>query len=540
MVDVYKSATAHNADRMVRNNAGGRTYKVHPLDRLERFLILGTVGGTFYVSERKITEDNIKAVQQIILEFGAAAVDKIIEIGTSNRAPKHDPALVAFALAVSCGNPEIKAYALSQFNKIIRTGTHLFHFVTYIDGRVGWGRSLRRAVGKWYTEKDDKTLAYQLMKYKQRDGWSHRDVLRLAHPQATTPSQNAILKYTTQGTLDAMDNDAHRFIEACIEVSQMTDVDEITKLIREYNLPREVLPTQAMNDARTWEALAPSMGLTALLRNLRNMHKDGYLVQGSDAVRTVRERLTDAEGLRRARIHPAHVFMAKKNAADIPASIQTALEDAFFETFKNVEPTNKRLCLALDVSASMNSPAYSGGGFSHYGAVRGPIPPSAREWSALQAMVTARVEPYAEFVAFSHTIVPIDITPRDSLDDVIHKMSAIPMGGTDCAAPMIYARDKGLKFDGFAVYTDNETWYGDMVRNWGMGYGARNSGSGNGTPMEALRSYREKSSIHDAALCVVGITATEFTIADPDDLRTLDIVGFDADAPAVMADFFRN
>ena len=43
-----------------------------------------------------------------------------------------------------------------------------------------------------------------------------------------------------------------------------------------------------------------------------------------------------------------------------------------------------------------------------------------------------------------------------------------------------------------------------------------------------------------AKLVVVGLTATEFTIADPNDAGTLDVVGFDAAAPAVMGDFARQ
>ena len=42
-----------------------------------------------------------------------------------------------------------------------------------------------------------------------------------------------------------------------------------------------------------------------------------------------------------------------------------------------------------------------------------------------------------------------------------------------------------------------------------------------------------------AKLVVVGMTATGFTIADPNDAGMLDVVGFDAGAPQVMADFVR-
>ena len=72
-----------------------------------------------------------------------------------------------------------------------RIGTHLFHFMEYVEGFRGWGRGLRQAVASWYTARPADELAYQAVKYQQRDGWSHRDALRLAHPQPVTPFRTA-------------------------------------------------------------------------------------------------------------------------------------------------------------------------------------------------------------------------------------------------------------------------------------------------------------------------------------------------------------
>ena len=74
--------------------------------------------------------------------------------------------------------------------------------------------------------------------------------------------------------------------------------------------------------------------------------------------------------------------------------------------------------------------------------------------------------------------------------------------------------------DAFIVYTDNETWAGNIH------------------PYQALEQYRREMGI-PAKLVVVGMTATEFSIANPDDAGMLDVVGFDTAAPAVMADFIR-
>ena len=92
------------------------------------------------------------------------------------------------------------------------------------------------------------------------------------------------------------------------------------------------------------------------------------------------------------------------------------------------------------------------------------------------------------------------------------------MGGTDCAQPMIYAKERKLEVDTFIVYTDNETWAGKIH------------------PSKALQNYRESSGI-DAKLIVCGMCANDFTIADPNDAGMLDMAGFDSAAPEVIRSF---
>ena len=58
-------------------------------------------------------------------------------------------------------------------------------------------------------------------------------------------------------------------------------------------------------------------------------------------------------------------------------------------------------------------------------------------------------------------------------------------------------------------------------------------------PTQALQVYREKMG-KAAKLVVVGMEANEFSIADPNDAGMLDVVGFDANTPSVIADFIRN
>src|SRR5262249_5859945 len=91
-------------------------------------------------------------------------------------------------------------------------------------------------------------------------------------------------------------------------------------------------------------------------------------------------------------------------------------------------------------------------------------------------------------------------------------------GATDCALPMVWALRKRMEIDHFCVYTDNETWAGTIH------------------PHQALAEYRRKTGI-PARLSVVGMTATDFTIADPEDPGTLDVAGFDSAVPSLLAGF---
>jgi 60 kDa SS-A/Ro ribonucleoprotein len=194
-----------------------------------------------------------------------------------------------------------------------------------------------------------------------------------------------------------------------------------------------------------------------------------------------------------------------------------ALDAAFYAAFGAVEPSGKRMLLALDISGSMGMPV-SG------------LPVTCREASAALALVTAATEPTHDVVGFSSTggdwsrdaaLRKLGISPRQRLDDVLAAVSGLPFGGTDCALPMLYAAERRLNVDTFVIYTDNETWHGEVH------------------PHQALREYRERSGI-DAKLVVVGMTATKFSIADPADAGMLDVAGFDSAVPTLITDFARG
>jgi len=524
-----------------KNNAGGFSFVVDKWSQLHRFLILGSEGGTYYVGEAKLTKENATNVLACIKADGKRVVNEVVKISQGGRAPRNDAALFVLALAASMGDAETKSYAFKEMPKVARIGTHLFAFASNIRALRGWSKAVSKAFNRWYNDKSPRELAHQVTKYQQRNGWSHRDIFRLSHIKTNDEEKSLIYRWIIKGneggglpeTVPQVEG--LRKIWAFERAKRAGSEAEVIRLVEEFKLPWECIPTN-LRTPKVWEAMLPSLGMTALIRNLGSLSSNGVLKKGGwDNLQLVQERLTNREALKKARIHPLNVLVAintygrgrgvkgKKTWEVIP-DIMDSLDEAFYASFENVEPANKRFLLGVDVSGSMGGPELAG--------MTGITP---RIGAAALAMTIYRTERKSLAMGFSHDFVDLGLSKKDSLGAVIKKMSGIPFGATNCALPMVYAAERGIEIDTFVVLTDNETWYDGKP---GGGYWGRrgNSAGKTGHPVQALQRYRDKTGI-PARLVVLAMTPTKFSIADPKDPGMLDIVGFDTATPKIVRDF---
>lgn len=513
-----------------KNNAGGYSFVADQWTRLERFLIIGTEGGTYYVGERELTLDNAENLLECIKEDGPRVVETIVEISDAGRAIKNDVCLFALAVASAHGDENTRRAAYDALPDVARIGTHLFQFAEYRSAFAGWSSGYRRAVSNWYNQKNPRYLAYQLLKYRQRYGWNHQDMLNLAHPEPAAPIYDQLFHYVIEGNTPVSwaNGEAGEYVEAYLKMQDLgeNDVSEAVRLIDEYRLTREMVPTELLKNTEVWEALFHDMPTNALIRNLANLTRRGVLTPLSSNAKNVVEQLTDPSILAKARVHPISVLNELKTYRDgvVPSgylrysgghtdyepvpTVIDALDEAFYLAFDVVEPAGKRFLLGLDVSGSMSRQIPY---FSNL---------TAAEATAAMAMVTTRTEPQTHAVAFSDRLKNFPITKRQRLDDVMRTAEGINFGRTDCAQPMLYALKNDMEVDAFVIYTDSETWVGHIH------------------PMQALRKYREATGI-PAKLVVVGATSNGFTIADPKDPGSLDVVGFDSSGPQLISEFIR-
>ena len=533
---------------MVANEAGGFVFATGDWGRLERFLILGTEGGTYYVGERELSKDNAAVVGRCLGEDGLRVVEMIASLGESGRAPSHEPALFALAMAASLGDERTRTAANQALPGVARTGTHLLHFAGYVDGMRGWGRALKRAVQRWYTDRSADELAFQTLKYRGRDGWTQRDVLRLAHPRPKDAAQEAVLRVAVRG----LPEDGGKAEGTPMDIScaperihqyaalQRADVEGATMLLRKHRwLGREMVPSELLKADAVWEALAESMPIHALIRNLATLTRRGLLRPLGDLTGDVVARVTNQALLNRRRMHPFAVLVALRTYAlgrslrgdatwEPVGEITAALERAYELAFGTLERIPKRVYVAVDISGSMSQYVTKKESVRRKRDGRivreirdAPLPITCAESAAAIAQVIARSAERSVVRGFETRMKPLDIDAQTSFGDVMRITRTWMGGGTDCAQPMLDAMADKLSVDAFVILTDGETWAGEMH------------------PAEALREYREKSGI-DAKCMMLSMTATGFTCADPNDPGMLDVVGVDSGVVDLVADFITH
>lgn len=503
----------------VQNSAGGYAWQLDPWKQLDRFLVLGTEGGTFYASEQNLTIQNAKNLLDLVKSDGVKVVSRIAEISKSGRAPKSDATIFGLAVATAFGDTETRQAGFAALPSVCRTGSMLFQFVSESEQLRGWGRGMRKGIANWYLAAEVDDLTYQALKYQRRGGWSHRDLLRLSHPKPENEDQRVLFKWIVDGELEGKNHriESYEKLTAIAAEQNMDRVEIAAKLIVENRFTREFVPTGLLVYAEIWEALLQDMPITAMIRNLANMTRCGLLTPSSQATKQVIEKLNNETLLRRARVHPLSLLVAhatysegqgyrSSNEWQAVPRIVDALDSAFYLSFGSVETTGKRYVLGIDVSGSMSMATVAGS------------PLRACEAATAMAMVALNTEAAVTPMAFGHSFKKLPLSPKMRLADAMKHTRNVNFGGTDCALPMIWATKHRVEADAFIVYTDNETWFGKIH------------------PKQALNEYRQKMGI-EAKLIVVGMCSNRFSIADPTDSGMLDIVGFDTAVPQVIREF---
>jgi hypothetical protein len=181
----------------VFNHAGGAVWKLTDAEHTMRYLIMGAKdNGNYYQTSEQVSSECSTSVLKMIRNPDPAEFQKLCEmlesISTQGRAARQEPTLLSLAAAiVFATTPAQKSMALGVVSKCVRIPTHLFMLSGYItdlsqckpNGQrgKGWGAGVRRELAKYYVSRRGLELATAVTKYKNREGWCHRDLLRMLH-----------------------------------------------------------------------------------------------------------------------------------------------------------------------------------------------------------------------------------------------------------------------------------------------------------------------------------------------------------------------
>jgi len=529
----------------VRNAAGGYVFAQDLWTKVEDFLILGTTGGTYYVSADQLTVGNVDVLLQAVIEDGPRLVSILTEISAARppRAPKPRPALFALAVAAAKGDPVTVQAVKAAFPQVVRTTDHLAMFFGYwknLAGKAGagdrrpspvTGRAMRTTLASFFTADDIHQVAFRALKARQRatpagEAMALQDIIRIAHPAGPTPAHRTLIGWLAGRVSDVDAQAVVPDVDDFLVAQAVTSPADAVRVIRDRRVPWEFLPTDVLADKDVWTELAETVGLSALIRNLARMTRIGTLAPFAEVNSAVVNRLTDGDELTRARVHPMDLYLAlkayasghsqpdrRKTAQDWQpvGQIVDALADAYELSFGAVQPSGKRLLVAVDSSGSMTQWAQVvSSGF--------PLGSGYEVANAIAAML-ARIEGKNVHVIDVDTAVHRSkVTPKTSLRELATWRGS--GGGTDLSLPFSWALARRLSVDGIVVLTDNETWAGRQH------------------PIQALDGYR-RSVNPQVRVVVVSMTATGMRIADPADVGVLNVAGLDASLPQIITGFIR-
>ncbi|GII86208.1 hypothetical protein Ssi03_41980 [Sphaerisporangium siamense] len=374
-------------------------------------------------------------------------------------------------------------------------------------------------------------VAFRVCKARRRktpqgEAFDVRDVLRIAHPAADAEQRKALFGWIAGNVGDDEARAELPAVDRFLTAKAVTSAEEAVRVVTEARVPWEFLPDAMLREPGVWDALVDTVGMTALVRNLARMTRIGTLKPMGDATRRAVARLTDADAVHRARIHPMDAWLAMRVYASgrsqpnrraaaqtwkpVPAVLD-ALEETYELAFGAVEPSGRRLLVAVDSSGSMACVKVHAGG--------SPIG-TPYEVGCAMAVMLARIEDGGVHVIDVDTRVHASkVTPRTNLREIARWQPS--GGGTDLSLPFTWARDERLEVDGVVLFSDNETW------------------AGRAHPSQALTAYG-RSVNATARVVVASMTATGHSIGDPRDDGVLNVAGLDASLPLVVNGFIRG
>lgn len=216
-------------------------------------------------------------------------------------------------------------------------------------------RGIEDALGSLYTER-------ALLKYdSDSKGFRFGDVVELVHPAPKALWQGDLFEHAIdrRHNRDKPIPESLELLHTRAEIAKwdaqkkrdLLKRPDAADFLAHAGMTWEALAgwLQGPMDKQAWEAIIPSMGYMALLRNLRNFDEAGV---SDEVAETVARRLADPEQVARSRQLPMRFYSAYRAAPSLRWG--HALEKALTASLANIPGLQGRTLVLVDTSSSMN------------------------------------------------------------------------------------------------------------------------------------------------------------------------------------------
>jgi 60 kDa SS-A/Ro ribonucleoprotein len=507
----------NNLKGKVFNRAGGVGYTITDAELLRRFLLLGTDQNTYYATAKELSHDALLRLLPFIKNNVQEVVVEAVDVSQRRLAPRNIHAVHALAIATHYAKTDDdRAFVLEAIPLVIRHGGELLQYVAMLEVLGSWGRFKRRAVTTWLNTKKPVDLAYTVLKYAQRQGWSMRDVLRVAHPRPVDETVSMIYRWViTPPNVDDLHrahvaNDVVGLWVAAARLKGAKTEQEVVDVLRAYPVSHEFVPNTWYASRAVWQALVPNMPILALLRALPTLTRAG--VRDTETLTIIRTTFQNHAD----RIHPirwlyaTEVYKSGRGTRsswepwDALVELLDSCTRASFERYRHVVPG--RVLVAIDASGSMGR--YLLG--------------NARVFDLALAMAYTLAPQGASQgdVILFDTEAPCVLDGGGDYQTFMQRGRELFLkygGGTDLSLPLQYAAERA--YDAVVIFTDNETWAGVHGKDVGA---------------YIVNHFRPKCPRTKVILCAM--TATTYSAA-PSDTHVLNVCGFDLSVPHIITSF---
>jgi hypothetical protein len=348
-----------------RTHEGGAAYARDPQSELFLLAATNMVGeDTFY--ERASDRDArfVELVHRVTKEnadFVAGADPDAGEIGLAQylreRLLMRSASLVMAAEYVAAGGTGGRSVVRRVLQRADEPAEMLSYWIATHGRNVPMPvkRGVADAVRVLYTERA--ALRYDGLSRQMRMA----DVIELVHPQPKDDAQSTLFRYLLDRRHhdDAVADRSTLPMLAAAGALGAIAVDDRRVALRERGAAALAAAGVSWErlagwlpggmDAEAWEAVIPSMGVMALVRNLRNFDEAGI---AEASVEMVIAKITDAAEVKKARLFPYQVWAAYREAPS--DNWKRALGKTLELTLANIPPLDGTL-VVIDTSGSMQA-----------------------------------------------------------------------------------------------------------------------------------------------------------------------------------------